>query len=171
MSETSTDQPVKQKKSIFKRWWFWLIAVVIVIIVASSGNKSTDQTQTKTTAPTATPNQNSTQATAPKVPETIKISATKLYEDYKANEVAADTKYKGKMLEISGTVDDVKKDIVDTMYVTLKGDEYFGSVQCYFDNKYTSQLANLQKGQQLTITGKCNGLMMNVLVKNCEIVK
>ena len=162
MSETSIT-----KKSIFKRWWFWLIVLVVIIVIASSGNKSDNQTTT------ATPEQSTQKAEQPaaqKPPDAIKITATKLYGDYKANEVAADASYKGKTLEITGTVSDIKKDITDTLYVTLKGDQYFGDVQCYFNDKYTSQLASLKKGQQLTVMGKCDGLLMNVLVKNCDIV-
>jgi len=163
MSETSTP-----KKSILKRWWFWLIVLIVIVVAVSSGNKSDNQTATATPEQ---PTQKVSQPAAPKTEEPgMKITATKLYSDYKANEIAADTSYKGKTLEITGAVNEIKKDITNTMYVTLKGDQYFGDVQCYFNDKYTSQLANLKKGQQLTVKGKCDGLMMNVLIKNCEII-
>jgi hypothetical protein len=101
----------------------------------------------------------------------IQISAKQLYADYDSNEVAADEKYKGKILEVSGTVNDIAKDITDTIYVTLKGAEYFGDVQCFFSNEFTKEAAKLSKGQQLTVKGECDGKMMNVLLKGCVIVK
>jgi RecG-like helicase len=172
MDETGPKKPFIRKILGFRsgKPWKMVIASIsylfilfMIIGIANSGNSS------KTTSPTTT-SPASNQVQPPKVIETIKITSPSLYAAYNANEVAADTKYKGKMLEVSGTVDDVKKDILDTMYVTLQSDEMFGSIQCYFDNQHTSQLASLKKGQQLTITGKCDGYsIMNVLVKNCEI--
>lgn len=100
----------------------------------------------------------------------IKIDSVTLWNEYKANEVAADAKYKGKILEISGEVTDIKKDISDTMYVALKGDKYIGSVKCSFPKEWTEQLMKLQKGQILVIKGECEGLMMVVNIKKCEII-
>src|SRR5262249_35052047 len=67
-------------------------------------------------------------------PAPISVSASTLFSDYDANEVAADEKYKDKILLVNGTVDDIKKDIMDTMYVTLKTSNPILSVQCYFDD-------------------------------------
>ena len=54
------------------------------------------------------------------------------------------------------------------IYVTLEGGDAIRSVQCYIDDK--DLVARLQKGQRLTVYDKCEGLMMNVLMKNCEVV-
>lgn len=97
------------------------------------------------------------------------IDAPSLVEIYKQNEVKADNNFKGKTFYVSGIVDDIKKDIMDNIYVTLEGDDVLSSVQCYFDN--ADEAANLSKGQQVVFKGKCNGLMMNVLMKDCELVK
>ena len=105
--------------------------------------------------------------------EAIKIESWGLVEAYESNEVAADERYKGKVLEVSGVVNAVKKDILDTMYIELKGGGEFElrGVQCYFDDSHTNSLSNLSKGQWVTIRGRCDGLMMNVLLKECEITK
>jgi len=95
------------------------------------------------------------------------ISAQQLYADYKANEVAADKRYKGKILEVYGEIDNIGKDITDTIYITLKGDKYFGSVQCFFSKDHEYQVANLSKGQFVTVKGKCDGKMMNILLRGC----
>ncbi len=96
------------------------------------------------------------------------VSATDLVQAYKDNEVAADVKYKGKALKVTGIVTSIKKDITSEIYVTLKGTG-FRSVQCYFEDSENSKVANLKKGDELTVIGDCHGLMMNVLMKECEI--
>lgn len=99
------------------------------------------------------------------------ISARQLHQAYEANEVAADTKYKGKILQISGTVEDIGKDITDTIYVTLSVGGEYTSVQCYFADSHTNDAANLSKGDRVTLKGKCDGLMMNVHIRGCSLVK
>jgi hypothetical protein len=105
----------------------------------------------------------SSQATA------MSVSATRLYADYRANEISADQRYKGKALLVTGVVDNIGKDMMDTMYVTLKGDEILGSVQCYFAESHASKLSGLREGMNISIKGRCDGLMMNVMMKGCTI--
>lgn len=95
------------------------------------------------------------------------LSSYQLYEEYKANEIAADQKYKGKILAVTGEIDSIGKDITDTIYITLKGDEYFGSVQCLFPKKSENKVAALSKGQYVTVRGKCLGKMMIVALSGC----
>lgn len=166
--------------------WYWGWGLIVICILASAlgGNKSSTQPNKSTTttttantttkkAPETTPDKpaTSTPAPAPKAPEAIKISADKLYTAYKDNEVAADEKYKNKTLEVSGTVDDIKKDIADTPYIALSTDDLIGRVQCMFDKSTLTQLSELKKGQQIKITGKCTGLMFNVILKDSKIVE
>ena len=110
-------------------------------------------------------------AEAKKTP--ITVSPATLLAEYKANEVAADGKYKGKWLRLQGPVDKIAKDITDTIYVTFKSGERFEilSVQCFFDDKFTAKAAQLSPGQAITVIGKCNGKFGNVLVKDCEFVE
>ena len=99
----------------------------------------------------------------------IEISARELMQAYKANEVDADVRYKDKTLVVSGTVDNIKKDIFNTLYITLETGEFLSSIQCYFDDSHEKELGNIQKGQSLTIKGNCGGLLGNVSLKDCEI--
>lgn len=96
------------------------------------------------------------------------IKAPNLTASYDENEVKADENFKGKTFFVEGTVRDIKKDILDDIYVILEGDQMFRDVQCFFDDKNTA--SQLQKGMRVTFQGKCDGLMMNVLMKNCVFV-
>lgn len=109
--------------------------------------------------------------------DVIKVSAYDLYAEYDANEAAAEQKYKGKLLEITGTVDDVSRDILDDLYVTLESsdDKYsLSSVQCYLDEKDEStmtKVTSLSKGDTVTIRGYVDSMLFNLSVKKCIIVE
>jgi hypothetical protein len=108
---------------------------------------------------------------APKAVE-LTVPVAELLLAYKANEVAADQKYKGKRVRTTGVVDDIKKDIVDNIYVTLgTGAELeFPQVQAYFPDSLASKAAGLQSGQTITVDCDCEGLLMNVQMKECTFV-
>lgn len=95
------------------------------------------------------------------------ILAPNLTSYYAENEVKADNELKGKTFYVSGTITDVKKDIMGKIYVTLKGHELFRQVQCYFDDEEAA--AKLSKGSKVTFKGTCHGLLINVLMKECEL--
>lgn len=97
------------------------------------------------------------------------VSAKDLYYTYQQNEVSADNNFKDKWFYVEGVIDDIKKDIMDEIYVTLKTGEIIGSVQCFLDDADVA--SQLQKGQKITVYGQCSGLMMNVLMKDCKVVE
>ena len=112
----------------------------------------------------------SSESSKEEVAPVIKVSAITLTEEYDANKVAADQKYKGNLLEIMGTIDSIGKDILDTPYVILKGRELslFG-VQCMFSKDKESKLIELKKGQTLKVRGKLSGeLIGNIIVRDCD---
>jgi hypothetical protein len=104
--------------------------------------------------------------------EAIHVSAEDLIAQYKANEVSADQAYKGRWLEVRGTVDKVGKDLLDTMYVTLKSGQQFDfvSVQCFFDKEWENALASVKPNYIYKIRGQCDGKFANVLLRKCEFV-
>lgn len=51
-------------------------------------------------------------------------TATQLYTEYNANEVAADAKYKGKWVQVRGLVFSVAKDIAGKPYIAFAADSY-----------------------------------------------
>lgn len=102
---------------------------------------------------------------------TIKISAVNLVAEYVANEVKADYNYKGKLLEVSGVVQDIKKGMADDIFVILDGQRQLRAVQCYLHNNSEEVARNLSQGMKVTFVGECEGLMANVVLKDCILVK
>ena len=97
----------------------------------------------------------------------LSVNSKTLYKDYTNNEIAADDKYKGKVIQVSGTIRGIGNDIMDDAYITLVGDDFFGDIQCFFPDK--SSLINLNKGQKVTVVGYCTGLFVNIILQNCVI--
>jgi len=158
------------KKRFYKRWWFWVIfvfAVIIIVAIAGSGDS------TKNLNETGGNQEGQSAAENTKTQEVIKTTGLEISEAYKANEVAADAKYKGKLVEISGTVDTIGKDILNTPYISLEGYKYaiLDKVQCMFAKSDESKLIDISKGQQITLKGKVSGKLGNIVVNDCQIVK
>jgi tRNA_anti-like len=97
------------------------------------------------------------------------LSANELYNEYKANEVAADAKFKGKVVVVSGTIDSIGKDLMDQAYVVIGGKGFLDGVQCTFTKGEESSVARLSKGQHVTIKGEVAGKMGNVLVNKSSL--
>ncbi len=105
----------------------------------------------------------------PGTPPDCVLDAQQLLDQYKGNEVGADEQFKGKLLEITGQVEQIKKDMAGNAYLLFVNYERFGvrRVQCYFDKQHMKQLAKLQPSEKVTVVGRCSGLMMNVQLKDC----
>ena len=109
-----------------------------------------------------------TPAAAPAAPAAV-VDLVMLLAAYKGNEIAADVNYKGKQIRTTGVVGNVKKNILDRPYVTVGRGHGFEipEVQCFLAPSHTNQAAALRKGQTITIQGKVDGLMMNVIMSDC----
>jgi hypothetical protein len=107
------------------------------------------------------------QAEAPKL-----VEIRTLLREYADNEVRADSNFKDQVIQTAGIVDDVKKDITNSIYVTLGTGKQFEipQVQCFFDDAQAQKAASLSKGAKIGVRGRVSGLMMNVLVKDCEFI-
>lgn len=85
--------------------------------------------------------------------DAIKITARELFKAYDANEVAADSKFKGKPIEVTGVVESISSDIADEPVVQLAGGEMFQMVHA--NGLDTVTAAGLSKGQEITLA--CTG--------------
>lgn len=154
--------------SILAKLALGFILLMFFAALASDPNKPSEPSSSSTSTGKTTPSA----PVKPKPKErAMQITSNKLIAAYKSNEVAADEIYKGKLLQVTGEVGSIKKDILDNLYVTLKSDERFSfvSVQCYFTKAFTKRLTKLKKGQKLTVTGRCKGLMGTISIKDCII--
>ncbi|MBE1554807.1 OB-fold protein [Sporosarcina limicola] len=175
----------KSKKPIHKKWWFWLIIVFVLGAVINSQNKD-DENRAEEATPAVVKAEKTKDnlkvekvekakvekpkaKEKPKAEKAITISALNLYKAYDDNEVAADQKYRDKQLEVSGKVKDIGKDIFDKIYVTIDTGEVLGSVYVSFAKGQEGKIADLKKGQSLTVEGKCGGFTaLSVTLKDSK---
>ena len=124
--------------------------------------------------------------TATPAPAPIKVTAAELYAEYDANEVAADLKYRDKLLEVCGIV----TEIVATSQITGKpvvflaeslDAPFMEGVTAHLSTDQKVKLATLSKGDTITVRGICEGITLvrgterlgirGVLLKNCSLVE
>ncbi|MBJ7391862.1 MAG: hypothetical protein JHC85_09860 [Chthoniobacterales bacterium] len=98
----------------------------------------------------------------------VTISAVQLYGQYETNEVEADNRYKGKVVTVTGEIENIGKDLTDEAYVSLGTGNILFSVQCFFGESEEHSFTSLRKGQQLTIKGRCDGKFGNVFLQDCS---
>jgi hypothetical protein len=85
-----------------------------------------------------------------------KVTAAALYKEYDDNALAADRKYKEKVLEVAGQIERID-DKGFTATVELKTDAEGETVDCKFALDQQNNLVHLKPGQHVTIRGKCKG--------------
>ena len=99
------------------------------------------------------------------------LSADALYSEYEANQVAADNKYKGKIIIVTGKVQDIGLDIMDQPYIVIGGKGFLDGVQCMFSPSENNTVARISKGQMVTVKGEVDGKIVgNVLLRKCSVV-
>lgn len=104
----------------------------------------------------------------------LEVKAADIARSYQTNEIAADRRFKGKVVQITGEVRRVHKkktaaciDLMTGLKLSLL------SIECQFDPKSSGELARLTKGQQVTIRGRMSGkaLFDTVEIKECLLAK
>lgn len=140
-----------------------LVLIIIVVALATGNNKG----QVSSSSPSQT---SPATEVAAKVPD-AKLTASALYAEYDKNVIAADEKYKEKLLEVSGKVQSVDKDIMGSMYVAIKTNDLIGVVQCMLDDTQKTKAAALSKDQQVTVDGINKGrTLTNIILRDCSIM-
>ena len=126
-----------------------LFAAVAQIVLASCGG-SDDSVPTVTGA--------AARPTAELAPDSI--AATQLAGEYDLDSVAAAAKFKGKTLDVNGTVISLGTNKSGVSYVDLRGTGNYDAgsvVQCVLTNTGTTALSQIGVMEDVTITGTVEG--------------
>jgi hypothetical protein len=102
----------------------------------------------------------------------LPVTAEKLNRDYTANVVAADARYKGQVLELSGTVVRVIRTTDPVRYTVELSAAGGDTVDCNFRPVDKGALADVADNQKVTIRGRCKGMIDDgVVLDECILVK
>jgi hypothetical protein len=97
------------------------------------------------------------------------VRAEDLVAAYQRNGIAADRLYKGQIVDISGPVHWVGRDVFGNPYVTL-GREATISVQATFPRGSDTLLADLSPDQQIVVRCRIDGKLVSVAARQCELL-
>lgn len=101
----------------------------------------------------------------------ISITADALFTSYAANQVAADSVYLDKTIEVAGEIIKMGVNQEGQQHVELKTSQNNGTVFCTLKEK-----SILQEGQSVTLKGICKGyrdqmLFFDVVLTDCYLIK
>lgn len=99
----------------------------------------------------------------------LTLTADTIINDFSSDENVANSKYLEKIIEVKGTISEVKNEKGKGI-VTLKTNDDFGSVICHLSADATKNISSLKEGQTITLKGICTGYLMDVILVKCELI-
>ena len=99
----------------------------------------------------------------------ITLTADKIINDFSLDETAANTIYLDKIIEVKGTVLELKNENGKGI-ITLKTNDDFGNVIGHLSSKSTKKINTLKEGQAITLKGVCTGYLMDVILIKCVLI-
>ncbi len=180
MSETATRNPKAQAKADkayakanrpwYKKKRFWLLGIVVIIVLisaltanggddasdadsggANSGAGAAAPAQTEAAAPAET------EAAAPAEKPTV-VTAEQMLSDLESNALAAADTYDGKLVTVTGTLNNID---ASGNYFSLKGspeDLTFTPVTINIDESHRDTVKTFGSDEEITVTGKVTGV-------------
>ncbi len=141
--------------------------LLITIIVTLLASKRAEQ------APVALPTTNAAGAARSLVAEVpLDVTADEMLLAYSANEVAADNRYRNHLLNITGTVQAIKRGPDSLPYLALRSAGEPDGVRAVFDPAVGSVLASVAKGDVVVMRCRGSGMTLGVpAVHTCTLLE
>jgi hypothetical protein len=92
-------------------------------------------------------------------PAPVEVSSDRLQADYAANEVAADQRYRGRVLRVTGAVRAIRQ-VFNSPYLELWTTSEFNNVDAMFDRSWADRLARVKVGDHVAV--RCVGAGMAI---------
>lgn len=171
-----------------KRWWVLGVVALFVVIGAVSGGESADESEPTASEPGATAESESTEkpSKGPKPtkepeptkapaaePQAVRVQAGQMLDEFDGNEAAADAKYKGKVVEVTGNVAKVDTEFLDDdqYVVRLDGGGNFAILSVNCNDVAADEAAKVQPESTVTVRGEFDdGGDLGVEIKDCEVL-
>lgn len=142
-----------------------ILGLILLSIVARGVGGGESNTQ-----PTATKNSSNVEEKATPTPVPEKINVEDLADDFDANQVAAEAKWKGKLVEFSAEITNITDFGLSFRNIATAKEFSFTQVSCKIKDK--QQLLSLANGQIVTVRGVVKSQTIGVIsVSDCEVVQ
>lgn len=109
-----------------------------------------------------------------KVPEVsqlktdYKLTANELFEAFEMDEVKANEKYIGKVIELTGIIDLIEVSEESSSITLLADNAMIGGVNCQMQKDV--DFKNIEEGEEITIKGICQGFLMSVIINRAILL-
>lgn len=97
------------------------------------------------------------------------LTANDLFVEFSTNETVAWEKYRDKVIQISGTVEEIKKDASGNTDIVFTTDDILGKVIVTL--KTGANAEAIETGTTLEVKGICNGFLSDVLLNQGVIAQ
>jgi energy-converting hydrogenase Eha subunit C len=105
-----------------------------------------------------------------KMKVTKETSSAEITSAYQKDETIADKEFLGKVISITGTVQNIEQN--DPITIVMKGSDLMSTVRCQLDHLTEHPgLDNLKSNDAITVKGICTGYLMDVVLERCIIIK
>lgn len=95
----------------------------------------------------------------------VSIDAGQLFNEYNADQTAADAKYLDKTIAVSGKVKEMSKEEGGVKVILETGADF--SVVCTLDPMVQHARTDFATGEQVSFKGKCTGFNLDVQMERC----
>ncbi len=100
------------------------------------------------------------------------LTVNQLITAYDENGVAADARFKGRVLQVDGIVAKIDKDILGQPYLFMvAASRELTGVQAIFSKDRAADLEHVERESWHVVKCRGDGKLMNVLLRNCELIK
>jgi hypothetical protein len=106
-------------------------------------------------------------------PRDLKMGAAAAWDEYNTDSKAANKKYAGKFVQMSGTIKVVTIDERDRYFFEAATDAPW-VIECSFAKQQAEKVKNLQSGKEVTVRGRFTrrqGSDGNLMLTACEVWK
>lgn len=98
------------------------------------------------------------------------ISASRLVSDFKQDEARAVERYVDKILIVSGRITDIERGM-EQITIALDAGDPLHYVTCNFYSDEINSIHNLVPGNTIKVKGSCTGILTDVVLNKCSLVR
>lgn len=101
----------------------------------------------------------------------VEVTAQQVYDDYTSNEKQAQTDYYGKVILVTGSIDEKYEDEDGAPIIILSGTSGDPTAVVTLEPNQASALEEYNEGDPIKIKAQCSGMLMEVTFNKGVIVK
>ncbi|MFT6811246.1 MAG: hypothetical protein ACJA01_004494 [Saprospiraceae bacterium] len=92
----------------------------------------------------------------------VKIAAESIYEAFNTDEKAAESQYLGKVVQVTGLIDEIYIDENNAPVIILRGKSGDPVGVVTLEPSETSKISEYKEGQEIVVKTLCSGMLMEV---------